>query len=684
MSNDALMNFLKQLWGQTHGGADVAVQLNIDNRVPTAKPAAGVDASVEWMRKNLNNFDFPDQMFLFFVGGPGGGKSAAAQRVSAGFKLTTEPEPLASRVYEYSTPAGSLRVVNDATIPRADQQVSNLLTDISEAMNQGHHLLVCANRGVITDNLGDNELAETLPQAHGLLRLLQNSGQLSSPRTRPNDKQWEDGNEWSFIRSKLIEFDGTTIRIVAVFLDECSLFEPSPRVEIVDNLPTRKEPYRILTFTTLVNDEKSAPNLAPRLDSPAADLLDKLFEKAPTMPDPTQSPIEANFTNLMSPDLRLAFLNFARGAEIISDRRLTYRDLWASYARVFAGHLPSFQTIEGAAKDVSAELHVANDPNRTAKERWAAVMKLGKLRYFMSIFESSKGLATDELQSDQLAEMFKAADPAADSSVRWEESDGESDIDPEIWRNLVFDAFSVVDAHSSPLDFIKNTLKEDASEPSKVTLTSLSPFEELVDRVFLRVLEVGTDAEKVEATSWYGLYLVRLLHISLGVPAFASSVRLWTRQWTNSWSHNSQILPDLQAGLQALINPPSGDNPESLVATFASRAEALTEAPNVPILVTKLSSTWASTRAEGERLWAEVKTDAGPLGRIRLDLELIRQIQTSVELTQTSSLGLTEKTDLLEPRLERLRASQLGGTGSSDTFVINKTGQRIIFSLMNR
>ncbi|MCT3004857.1 hypothetical protein EFN20_10245 [Propionibacterium freudenreichii] len=144
------------LKAHAHGGTDAAVRASdsTSQRSVQALPAAGVKELIDWMRNHLEGGPKSrTPLMAYLVGGPGGGKSAAAAQVVQGLAPLGPESPLAERSYRYASPAGNLTVINDATIPKQANKGS-LAHDIDEAASAGENLLACVNRGVIVDDLG--------------------------------------------------------------------------------------------------------------------------------------------------------------------------------------------------------------------------------------------------------------------------------------------------------------------------------------------------------------------------------------------------------------------------------------------------------------------------------------------------------------------------------------------------
>lgn len=647
--------FFKVLKAHAHGGTDAAVRASdsTSQRSVQALPAAGVKELIDWMRNHLEGGPKSrTPLMAYLVGGPGGGKSAAAAQVVQGLAPLGPESPLAERSYRYASPAGNLTVINDATIPKQANKGS-LAHDIDEAASAGENLLACVNRGVIVDDLGraqrDASSGEEQTAGVTVLRwLAQPFGQ--DPRSDPSDR-WcirsDSGEPWSFLRSGSLKRSGEHVaQLLVVFLDECSLLEVRPETTLSESGPVAGE-YSVARFDAL----------EPTSNSSGYDLLSKILELASQHQDPLgagSNPVTANIASLTHERIRRNFLHILRAAEIIGERRFSYRDLWAVYSRALLGSLVSHDSIDSASTSMEVDMEVAGNNAYHPTKRWASAQRLGQLRFFMSVFAPTSGTEGPTSVFDQLASMVRTADPASDAPLGHLDKDAPSRSG---WATPVYDAFSVIGKESSPLNLLRPDLDPDLKNV-------VGPLETIIDRAY-QSLQTSSNADleddRRRASQWYGRYLLRLYAVSKGIPALYNEVTTWSRAWRTS-KNDGTLNETLTGGLTSLLNPRRSESQRdtSYVPTFASRAEPVTSTTTHPILVTQLGDMQFRTRVEGERIWVHVADQSSDAGKIALDLDLIRLILT----VSGQHSGITEMSSTISPRLERIRSARLRSVNS--------------------
>lgn len=641
--------FMELMWSHAFGGSQVAARPSAQSSLHVqGKPAAGVSAATEWFENGINNGSI-DRYFLFLVGGPGGGKSAAAARIVENYDLVGEATSLAERSYRYIHNDRCLTVINDATIPEKAEQAS-LLEDVRVAIRDGDDLLVCANRGVIVDDLGAGPVNMAAPEL-AVVQWLDTSS-LGRPVSSP-ELDWDfspvDDGSWGYLRqAELRTSAGQLIHLVAVFLDECSLLEPDPFVSVEgDSIVCSR--YSVQPFNVTTS----------RSDSSAASLFSGVAEITSGVTYDEDDPRMGNLEALRNADVRDKLISILRASEISGNRSYSYRDLWALLVRANVGRLAEQQSITQADRWVKRRLQVARKHSRNdakaAKRRWKAATDLGDIRFFMSLFIPQNGTGT-QTSFDQLGEMVRTVDPAADAPPGDIHKGGERISG---WSTVVHESFAVVGETSSPLFWIKSC---EGPELGPV----ISKFDELLDEVFLDATANLSDGDRREAVRWYGRYLLRLYGVAHGIPANYNDIVLWTKAWSSA-DKGGVLNDEIADGLNMLLLPSRGQQrsngiDRSIVPTFASRAQTVRGPITKPLLVTELDPVTFTARVQGDRIWITVLRLHDYVGKIRLDLALLRLINT----VASSSIGLTEQAADINPRLERIVSSLIRAAASDN------------------
>ncbi|MBT2554471.1 hypothetical protein [Arthrobacter sp. ISL-5] len=645
---------LAGLWDRATGGTDVAARPDhpVDSSWPSALRPAGVEEACEWLKSGVSAGRPP--RFLFLVGGPGAGKSHATAHVVHGMRLMSElEEGLAHRIYDYEGTLSDLVVVNDATINLEASERAPLTSDIDRVVGVGmeavlpsrsRHLMACVNRGVLVEEMSESRLRDSADWTAGdvLVRWL-----YGSPLTGPIESSWQvtgvTGQD--FVRSARLSHMGEHVaNVMAVFVDECSLFEERPAISIGADSSVSAEEYRIVPLTQRPGMEATR--------APAADLLVnvlKAVEEAVSDPqghvlETVVDPLGANLQSLRSPLVRSGLLTMARSAELMSATRMTYRELWGFLTRALVGDAPSRMPREHLGEFV-----MANQPSGLgAEEDFERMRILSALRFNQSIFGAGeRSAAPDGSMRDPVLKLLIPVDPVSDAVPG-----SNPDAPGEGWATRISDAFGVHASDGTPLQSLLDSAVEDGPLHAVVT-----DFDRRLDEAFCQLLQSPhlKDEKRLEATGWYGAYLTRLYAVSHGICAFRREVDMLIRTWVQS----PHLPDDLKSPLRTLIRPKRNptESGSSLLPLFDSRTEPITGRTATPKLAVRVREPELSTdrQGQGEQVLLVIGTDGTTMSRVSLDFPLIREALACVD----DHIGVTDLIDVTAPRLERVRASRL-------------------------
>lgn len=642
------------LWDRATGGTDVAARPDhpVDSAWPSALRPAGVQEACEWLREGISAGHPP--RFLFLVGGPGAGKSHATAQVVAGMRLESELEDgLAHRIYDYQGTLADLVVVNDATINLEAANRAPLITDIDgiasvrmddTVSTRPRHLMACVNRGVLVEEMSESRLRRPEDWTAGdvLVRWL-----YGSPRTGSNESSWQlsGGTGQDFVRSARLNYMGEHVaNVLAVFVDECSLFEERPAITIGADSSATAQEYRIVPLAQRPAMEATR--------APAADLLVNVLKAIEeSMGDTVEhvtgtcaDPLLANLQSLRSPLVQSGLLTIARSAELVSATRMTYRELWGYLTRALVGDAPSRMPRERLGEFV-----MANQPlGLGAEDDFESLRILAGLRFNQGIFGAGERSAAPEgARRDPVLKLLIPVDPVSDAVPG-----SDPDSPDGGWATRISDAFGVHASDGTPLQSLLDSAAEDGPLHAVVT-----DFDRRLDEAFRQLLQSPhlKDDKRLEATGWYGAYLTRLYAVSHGICAFRREVDMLIRTWVQS----PHLPDDLKSPLRTLIRPkrnPS-ESASSLLPLFDSRTEPITGRTAVPKLAVRVREPELSTdrHGQGEQVLLLIGTDGTTMGKVSLDFPLIREAMACVD----DHIGVTDLIDVTAPRLERVRASRL-------------------------
>ncbi len=635
---------LARLWERSTGGSGVAEapSNDADRFWPQGPSAPAASELVEWLLNCVESGDSPSMLFL--VGGPGNGKSALAMKVkgrlSAIDSVTTE---LAQRTYEYASMNGHrLVLVNDATIPpnggRAkDSGPTPLIDEIDESLKSGSHLLANINRGILFEELASRSQAtEQTPGS-------QIAGWLSERDRIDLTSNSMSGSNSAFVKfTQTASPSGEAIRVIAVYMDVCSLCEVRPSVEVRDDdeFSLSMTEYQLTRFSerqTLDAAEVPALSLLAEfvagLDIDREDVL-------------LCDPIAANLESLRSDVVRGSVVTAIRAGELSSGKRLTYRELWGAYCRLVVGDLPQRDS-GGAPLEWLTE---RQPPKDGTADRFRSIATLASLRFHQALFGARPFDGPDPVAragSDPVLAITRSSDPAKDARP------GSISDASGGWSDATINAFGFRTEGDSPLETLLESC--DDANPFRQAVTI---FDHQLDSAFVAVMDDSNSDEKTRRRieSWYGEYLLRLYGTAVGRPAFFQELSLWSHAWKLS---PANIPAELKSALRTLLQPrraPEQFDSSFVLPLFDARAVPVTGNPEDPRLGFVAPDLWTlRTARDGDALEVRLMQGDSVVETIQLDFPMIREAMACSD----GYLGITEYSHSASPRLERFRASML-------------------------
>lgn len=615
---------VEDLWDFATGGGDVAAAPGHPPAALRGPRPAAVDHAMEWMEEALVGGADRRRM-LFLVGGPGGGKSHVASALTRGLEpLARHDDGLAHRSYTFVSDGGTLRVINDATIPpEGSAAPASIAAEIDAA--QERFVIACVNRGVLVDEAA-REPAGTMGNAiTSWLRNIHDDG-ASGPAEASHQSLRTVGEARSYVRQATVT-DSSGARptdVLAVFVDVCSLLEVQPTATVDHRGVVSAAAYEVAVFS-------------PEFDrsvTPGGELLAAVSGSLTWRTRGDWDPIAANLQSFSSQIVRNGTLSILRSAEIASSQLFSYRELWGAMARMVAGPLPESiakQQLGTWLDDQAAEIGEKRDPD------------FHQLRHLAGIRLHEALFGEDRVGRHPVLRATTVVDPARDMLPG---VPGKDDLG---WATPVMDAFAGAELGASPLD----RLRASAGTPALAAM--ITPFDELLDAAYVNwVHETPDTTSRGEASAWYGRYLTRMVALAHGYPAFASEIRMWTR----ARSLAPALPPELESALTTLVSPrrePDDAQSKSLIPLFASRTEPLRGRAVAPTLSVVVEDVSFHTRVDGEKLLLDLTEGVQRLGAVVLDLDLIREAVASFE----GWTGMTDATESTAPRLERFRSLRL-------------------------
>lgn len=610
---------VQDLWAFAVGGSDVAAVPGRPTSAPIGPRPAGVETGASWMAEALQPGFQGANRYLFLVGGPGAGKSDVAAQLTAALRAVDNPhDGLAHRTYRYDAPTRPLLLVNDATIPvDGAKTIRTLAADLTQACRG--HVIACVNRGVLVDE----EPREEKESLGALLTTWLRTGKTGTCAG------WTlasaGSGDTDYLRQATAAGPrGERVDAVAIFVDVCSLFEDRPRA-------TKEDVW-------LVGGTYEIATFVPGLDrdsSPAGQFLDMVCGRLGWEEEGNWDPIRANLDSLSSPSVRRGICSILRAAELATSQRFTYRQLWGVISRMVAGPLPELINADDLQRWMRQQ---EPSPGKSPLERFECLRDLASVRLHEAVF-GEEWTATSR---HPILSATTVVDPCRDMQPGDPRNAGHG------WASPVSEAFAASQLGTSPLTGL---IEEAASDALDAFVTR---FDATLDDAFVRAVEVSQDSDWISRnTAWYGRYLSRMLAVAHGYPAYSEQLMFWTKAWAAG-----AVEDELARGLDALVRPPrfaGAHEGLAQVPLYGSRAEAVLGTPDQPLLVAGIGRLSFTTDRQGEDLFLHIRREHTTIGRVRLDLDLVREALVCAD----GWLGMTDATESVVPRLERFRSINL-------------------------
>jgi hypothetical protein len=629
---------IAKLYDRATGGAGSAALPGekIDDFFPTGPRPAGIDAAVEWFKKNQSD---GHQTFLFLVGGPGGGKSHVSAQLVSGFtEIDPKPRTLAHRSYLYSAGLGEVVLVNDATIKIDEMAGGCLASELIEAQESKRSLIACVNRGILLEEFAflanqDSFGKEVINWLHSG----QNPIESSLIETTQSSYYIKSAQTTAKVENKII--------LAVVYLDSCSLLEVLPDTKV------EKDGEQHTIIGSGYNLTAFSARKTLNIESvPALDLIRKvgkrLFESMQETLD-NRNPICANIINLNDELFLHRLGNLLRAAEIASGQRFTYREIWGLISRLVIGSLPRTVLRDQLEAHMLPLLKKHSDPVKDFK----SLQMLAQIRLWQSAFgvEGQNLVKGGNDAGNPVTSLMALVDPILDGlSGKFDTGDVNSG-----WTDPIMDAFSGAFGAQSPLEGVLGLVKGEGEDGFAA---SVQEFDRVLDKSFTSLMAFEDLRSEVrdEAIRWYSTYFSRMYATANGIPAFRAQTSAWIDLCRTSPSISNVVEKQLLTMLRPPRKPGDASSP-SLIPIFQSRTLPIVGYAHEMSVAVELNDLKIRTRREGDELIMEVEEQSKVIAHILLDFPLMREALSCIE----GFVGVTELSPSTAPRLERLRASRL-------------------------
>ena len=585
---------------------------------------------------------------VFLVGGAGNGKSKLAADTVRAIEgaFIGETRAFAQRTYRYRLESGGgLCVINDATIPPQDRHATPLLRDLNEVLAVGDHLLACINRGVLIGETGSLNPSNRNPPAcaaSGIVHWLLSGKVTEIDSTEVSVKLInEDMTPSHYSVAQVYVGDIPRATLHVVYMDRASLLE-----DWADTAPDPGDFRHTLPFGAidvipiLERDQHSRATAFEGCLRGAAEAYAKSVICHPL------DPIGANALTLSHPRVARGWCALLRGAEIVAGTHFTYRELWALFAHSVVGPITG-EGLQQLAEWVGKRLVEVEES--TGDVRLSALLGLGTLRAHMLLFDAGRwapdlsdyvggyswpSTTSEALKSAHLADPLRHFGP----------DDGHD-------MAQLTERLASIEEGQLPGSRLS---KED--EDIAVCWTSLDAE---IEKSIRDEIDPQNDKSSLRKRNsilaWYGRYMYRLVGLARGWPAHCTIVNKWQNAWINA-KRNHRVPSLLQEAILDIVAPSSGRGNETFFTFMQPRVDAGEQAADRAMVALPRSQFEITARTEGDRIELEIghtgRGDRPPAAVAALDFHLLREASA-----RSNGHGFTDSLTLIEPRVERIRAS---------------------------
>lgn len=637
------LTLLREIWARSAGGSLAAVSPR-SRTLQSKYLGSWGPGLVEAQRLFLEQIAQGKQVSLFLVGGPGAGKSTFAQHLLASAKFDLMEQEISNlRSFDMKTERGdALRFVNDASI-REDIEASALSEDLDWASRNRASMLVCANRGVIADDLN---LATQSHDADYVELFSWLSQRVDSFSEQLADDPY--AVQTDFLQVRLFDEKGQKRLAIAVFLDVLSLLEPEPELISSNGMVANFGPTAPNSVSQTGNLARGRSPMGILLQDIASDLDPEAVERDFGLT--ASSPLIENIRLLRSSVFQQNLLLALRIWEINFEAKVTYRLFWATLSKLIFGPLLTISVFDDIASSIRSLDSLENEENFD--------LLLESVSYYapFSLFSSySRDDSSFSDLDDRVTEMWKLVDPAlrssADSARLPAMFGGESLID------VVNDVLKSVEPDSPASELF---------EIRGLGTLNASRFSRHLANVHKSAIQdkQTKDALKRRQQLFYAQTLVRAAAFLSGEFFGAEEAEVWTTLFAGV----PMITTDesLKGKFEALLKPRTNEseaNSPSLMPLFDSELRPIRSSDSdAPRLAITLDNVQLRTRKRGPFIYLVLEEFGQLLGEIRINYSLIREALAS----STSAQGVTDQSIFVDPRLDRVRASKLSGASGAN------------------
>lgn len=610
---------------------------------------------------------------VILVGGAGNGKSklAADTVTNVNGSLLGKRRAFAQRTYSYGLAVGGcLRVLNDATIPPEDHYDKPLVRDLTEAIKAGDHFLACINRGVLISETRSGE-ATGADDASKLASMIVRW--LLSGSIEPNSGGGfslvpvsDDGQQGYYAVAEAQTRGAVRIVIHVVYMDRASLLEHWSKATLTSvnyRAPLPVGPIEVMPVLSRGDSSRAAVFEGCAREAARAYADEGEFHPL--------DPVGANVTSMSVDAVARGWCSLLRGAEVISGTQFTYRELWALFSHSMLGPVTSegLGSLSSWTGDRLVEART-----ETGAKKLAALLGLGTLRTHMLLFDAGNGggnqleyleqfpwpnTSNEALGSVRLADPLRQFGPV-DGSEHTRLAERLAEIE-EGWLPGA------------------RLAKEDAAVAAYWTQLDAE-----IERAIKVEVAPQNDVSSLEKRNWllgwYGRYMYRLVGLARGWSAHCSVVNEWQLAWLDA-ARGQKLSHELEDAILEIVAPSSGRGSETYFTFLQPRVDTGDGTVESAMVGVRRNRFDVEAGTKADRVELRISQSSGGKGPAAavtsLDFHLLREA-----MARRNGHGFTDSLMLIEPRIERIRASlvthQLSQPGDQNRFKFRSGSDSIV------
>ena len=650
---------VSKLLEQSIGGEDAICLMGKKESNAFVSPSpAGVRDAVDGFADALTGADTKNVEILFLIGGAGNGKSYELARFLAELDtnlVAVNKSKKLERIFLDESLSPNIFIINDATIVEYENDIRHdLIYDLNKLFKAEKRTFLFANinRGVLIEDI--NHASEESVEYSNILEWVLADYHSDFPNIKPISSSSK-----YFKRAEIIvEESGYKYFLNAVYLDQLSLLEPTPKLQgrsICDpcSLSPTTADYRL-----------NGPNDS-RIDSPIGILLNKLIdesnfdshESCSNCSAKSLCPFLANVQNLRNRQFQEGFLYLLRAIETNAGQLFSYREVWDNLSLALIGRCRQ-SWIDNSQSP--CEWVRAKTTNVSGEKQ---IFELFFQRIHTSLFPISDSNITNSFIKDKIPQDWVVSD-----SNPLIERNGV--VDPALatdrgWQRKIFDAMESINYRDFPSEICS---KDKRFESVWCRIDSM------VEKEIVHHHQTSLEIDR-HLLRWFTTTLTRFWGLIDGVVNYNEVVHHFI---------NLKRLPEyadssnpLNLGIMNMLTNASGTSQMNYYPLYHPRTRPLQPGSDVYNWCVGVPNNayQISLSSDGEELWIALYSikKRKEISKILVDFKMAKELYFN-----SQGEGFTDQGHQISPRLERTWAQILNSSIQAEQLYLVQSESQII------